>query len=567
MAEQIWIKNVVSTIMFGVTGSYFAANLDAKTFLDSDTAHLVNCFGAALSFMCLLMTFFSSLAETDLLKSCFKDSRTPKLSEDFKALWAGMEQKIRDTSLLVLFSLVSLGSGMKTTDTFAVVAMVSIFLGRQTAKYFDIQQILDAKYDDKDKTKVTWVQNGLSCILFVTAFVTEYMEGATVDLIDYLIAVAGLVQLILLISKRFSPDALERRMVFEETVASLYHFVVLGSLLSRVTKSNQLISVAAVVIADFSARTQILDAKAFVNDVGEDIFVPGVGITGKNEDGAMTATKLLITRVALLAASATAAVCGIILFDEAPTGRESSLTVLAMVAGVLKSLNSIAFLLDSRTTSYKSVYNFISNGCTSLLLLTSSILLGMNKSDPKGLTVVLFCAALASRIIDMVQNAYAHPAEGDTKMYMSSIEDEISINSAGITNFRAIIVFILLVASAVSSYVGLADSCPDFITAKVNISKTACSDQDDVNIMLSYFSMIAGHAILGLVAFIVAGATSSDKTPLHFIALSTVEIPRVFVSSGIIVLGGLVLGLVENTILSMSFVLYILADGLGMSLM
>ena len=549
--------------MFGVTGSYFAANLDAKTFLDSDTAHLVNCFGAALSFMCLLMTFFSSLAETDLLKACFKDSRTPKLSEDFKALWKAMEQKIRDTSLLVLFSLVSLGSGMKTTDTFAVVAMVSIFLGRQTAKYFDIQQILDAKYDDKDKTKVTWVQNGLSCILFVTAFVTEYMEGATVDIIDYLIAVAGLVQLILLISKRFSPDSLTRRMVFEETVGSLYHFVVLGSLLSRVTKSNQLISVAAVVIADFSARTQVYSAKQFEDDERFGVN----GIVAQISPTPASATKLLITRVALLAASATAAVCGILLFDEAPVGKEASLTVLAMVAGVLKSLNSIAFLLDSRTTSYKSVYNFISNGCTSLLLLTSSILLGMNKSDPKGLTVVLFCAALASRIVDMVQNAYASPEEGDSKMYKSSIDDKITIDSAGITNFRAIMVFILLVASAVSSYVGLADSCPDFITAKVNISKAACSDQDDVNIMLSYFSMITGHAILGLVAFIVAGATSSDKTPLHFIALSTVEIPRVFVSSGIIVLGGLVLGLVENTVLSMSFVLYILADGLGMSLM
>lgn len=562
MAEQIWIKNVVSTIMFGVTGSYFAANLDAKTFLDSDTAHLVNCFGAALSFMCLLMTFFSSLAETDLLKSCFDDSRTPKLSEDFAILWKAMEQKIRDTSLLVLFSLVSLGSGMKTTDMFAVVAMVSIFLGRQTAKYFDIQQILDAKYEENE-SQVTWVQNGLSCILFVTAFVTEYMEGAAVDLIDYLIAVAGLVQLILLISKRFSPDSLTRRMVFEETVGSLYHFVVLGSLLSRVTKSNQLISVAAVVIADFSARTQVYSAKQFEDDERFGVN----GIVAQISPTPASATKLLITRVALLAASATAAVCGVLLFDDAPVGKEASLTILAMVAGVLKSLNSIAFLLDSRTTSYKSVYNFISNGCTSLLLLTSSILLGMNKSDPKGLTVVLFCAALASRIVDMVQNAYAHPAKGDTKMYMSSIEDEISINSAGITNFRAIIVFILLVASTVSSYVGLADSCPDFITAKVNISKAACSDQDDVNIMLSYFSMITGHAILGLVAFIVAGATSSDKTPLHFIALSTVEIPRVFVSSGIIVLGGLVLGLVENTILSMSFVLYIIADGLGMSLM
>jgi hypothetical protein len=546
--------------MFGVTGSYFAANLDAKTFLDPETAHLANCFGAALSFMCLLMTFFSSLAQTDLLKACFKDSRTPKLSPDFARLWAGMEQKIRDTSLLVLFSLVSLGSGMKTTETFAVVAMVSIFLGRQTAKYFDIQQILDDKYESYDE--VTWVQNGLSCILFTTAFVTEYMEGSAVDLIDYLIGIAGLVQLILLISKRFSPEPLKRRMVFEETVGSLYHFIVLGSLLSRVSKSTQLISVAAVVIADFASRTQVLDATGFVGDKVGTSFTNNVGKVMSQEAGVRIGTKLLVTRVALLSTSAVAAVGGVLLFDKAPTGREASLTTLAMVAGVLKSLNSIAFLLDSRTTSYKSVYNFVSNGCTSLLLLTSSILLGMHKTEPKGLTVVLFCAALASRIVDMVQNAYASPQEEDTKMYTSSIDDEIAIDSAGITNFRAIMVFILLVVSAASSYVGLADLCPDFITATVDADKMACSVQDDVNIMLSYFSMITGHAILGLIAFIVAGTDLN-----RYIALSTVEIPRVLVSSGIIVLGGLVLGLAENTILTLSFVLYVLADGLGMSLM
>merc|ERR1719506_3539901 len=119
---------------------------------------------------------------------------------------------------------------MKTTENFAVLAMVSIFLGRQTAKYFDIQKILDSKYEKY--SSVTWVQNGLACILFFAAFVTEYMEGTSVDIIDYLIGIAGVVQLILLISKRFSSDPMPRRMVFEETVGSLFHFIVLGSLLS-----------------------------------------------------------------------------------------------------------------------------------------------------------------------------------------------------------------------------------------------------------------------------------------------------------------------------------------------
>lgn len=556
--EQIWIKNVVSTVMFGITGSYFAANLDAKTFLDSDTAHLANCFGSALSFMCLLMTFFSSLAETNLLKACVKDNATtPKLSEEFVKLWAGMEQKIRDTSLLVLFSLVSIASGMKTTENFAVLAMVSIFLGRQTAKYFDIQKILDFKYEKY--SSVTWVQNGLACILFFAAFVTEYIEGTSVDIIDYLIGIAGAVQLILLISKRFSSDPMPRRMVFEETVGSLFHFIVLGSLLSRTTKPTQLVSVAAVIIADFSARTQVLDTENFDENnvimVGAKLNLGGVS---------PSSTKLLITRVALLAASVTAAACGVMLFDKAPTGREASLTTLAMVGGVLKALNSLAFLLDSRNTSYKSVYNFVNNGCTSLLLLTSSILLGMDKDEPKGLTVLIFSATLASRIIDMVQNAYASPMETDTKMYRSSIDDKITIDSAGITNFRAIMVFILLVSSATLAYVGLADMCPDFITATANTTSDilACRVQDDVNIMLSYFSMVTVHAILGLVAFVVAATAIPN-----FVALSTIEIPRVFVSSGIIVLGGLILGLYENTTVTMSFVLYVIADGLGMSLM
>ena len=562
--DQIWIKNVVSTIMFGVTGTYFAANLNAKTFLDSDTAHLTNCFGAALSFVCLLMTFFSSLAETNLLKACVVDNATPKLSKEFVKLWAGMEQKIRDTSLLVLFSLVSISSGMKTTDNFAVVAMVSIFLGRQTAKYFDIQKILDSKYEKY--ASVTWVQNGLACILFLTAFVMEYMEGTAVDLIDYLIGIAGVVQLILLISKRFSSEPLKRRMVFEETVGSLFHFIVLGTLLSRTTKPTQLVSVAAVIIADFSARTQVLDTSDFDENYET---IAGAKLGGVSP----SATKLLITRVALLAASITAAVGSVLLFDKSPTDRESSLTTLAMVGGVLKALNSIAFLLDSRTQSYKSVYNFVNNGCTSLLLLTSSILLGMDKDDPKGLTVLIFSAALASRIIDMVQNAYASPTETNTKMYMSSIDSETTIDAAGITNFRAIIVFILLVSSATLAYVGLADVCPDFITATISAAanktstnatsvKWTCRDQDDVNIMLSYFSMVTGHAILGLIAFVVA----ATEIP-NIVALSTVEIPRVLVSSGIIVLGGLILGLYANTTVTMSFVLYIIADGLGMSLM
>ena len=600
-SENIWIKNVVSTIMFGVTGAYFAANLDAKTFLHADVAHLLNCFGAALSFMCLLMTFFSAIAHTNLLKLCFKDTdSTPKLDNNFAGLWGAMEQKIRDTSLLVLFSIVGIGAGMSTDKTFAVVAVVSIFLGRQTAKYFDMP--IDDKSKDDPKT-VTWVQNGLACILFVTAFVAGILKTKA-DLVDYIVVIAAVVQLILVISKRFSPDHNHRRMLFEETVCSLYHFVVLGSLLSRVdahphpnddSQSLLLISIAAVVVADFSARFQKYEPDNFhdgekLNNEGFMVKIPGVP---------GSAVKLLVTRVALLATSATAAVASVLLFDQA-TGKEEQIAALAMVASVLKTLNCLSFLLDSRTESYKSVYNFISNGCTSLLLLTVSVLLGMNRSDPKGpkgLTVVLLCAAIVARITDMVQNAYASPHPEDTKLYKSSIDDEVSIDAAGITNFRAIVVFILLVVGTATSYVGAAEICPEFISISnhTNVTKAGCGSAEDVNLLLSYFSIMTGHTCLALVAFIVAAMALPEESPVHFVALSTVEIPRVLVSTTIIVLGGLVLGIVPavpaadvaadvadvagsvdvetvvegatNTILSMSYVVYALADGLGMSLM
>jgi hypothetical protein len=572
--DNIWIKNVVSTIMFGVTGSYFAANLDARTFLEPDVAHLVNCFGAALSFMCLLMTFFSAIAQTDLLRVCFKDTdSTPKLDKEFAALWSAMEQKIRDTSLLVLFSIVGIGAGMTTDKTFAVVTVVSIFLGRQTAKYFDMP--VDDPSEPDPKT-VTWVQNGLACILFVTAFVAGISDSEhKVDLVDYIVVIAALVQLILVISKRLSSDANHRRMIFEETVCSLYHFVVVGSLLSRVksgSKSSLLISIAAVVIADFSARFQKYEPEDFHDDFRQTIR--GAKLTDELPD---SATKLLVTRVALLATSATAAVASVLLFDQA-SGKEEQLATFAMVASVLKTLNCLSFLLDSRTQAYKSVYNFINNGCTSLLLLTVSILLGVNRSDPKGLTVVLLCAALASRIADMVQNAYASPRKEDTKLYKSSIDDKVSIDSAGITNFRAIVVFILLVVGTATSYVGAAEICPDFISISnhTNVTEAGCGSPEDVDLMLSYFSIMTGHAGLALVAFIVAAAVP-EESPVHFVALSTVEIPRVLVSTTIIVLGGLVLGInipeeavakgTTNIVLTMSYVVYALADGLGMSLM
>ena len=591
-SENIWIKNVVSTIMFGVTGAYFAANLDAKTFLDPDVAHLVNCFGAALSFMCLLMTFFSAIAHTNLLKLCFKDTdSTPKLDDEFAALWSAMEQKIRDTSLLVLFSIVGIGAGMSTDKTFAVVAVVSIFLGRQTAKYFDMP--IEEPSKDDPKT-VTWVQNGLACILFVTAFVAGILKTKA-DLVDYIVVVAAVVQLILVISKRFSPEHNHRRMIFEETVCSLYHFVVLGSLLSRVdahphpnddSQSLLLISIAAVVVADFSARFQKYESKYFHDDTRETIF--GAKLTSELPGSAV---KLLVTRVALLATSATAAVASVLLFDQA-TGKEEQIAALAMVASVLKTLNCLSFLLDCQTESYKSVYNFISNGCTSLLLLTVSVLMGMNDREPKGLTVVLLCAAIVARITDMVQNAYASPYPEDTKLYKSSIDDKVSIDAAGITNFRAIVVFILLVVGTATSYVGAAEICPDFISISNHTNVTGvpgvCGSTEDVNLLLSYFSIMTGHTCLALVAFIVAAAVP-EKSPVHFVALSTVEIPRVLVSTTIIVLGGLVLGIknptdpapiaggdgeveavvegATNTVLSMSYVVYALADGLGMSLM
>jgi len=541
--------------MFVVTGWYFASNLDARTFLVPDVAHLVNCFGAALSFTCLAMTLFSIMSTSTMI--------TKKLGltkvKDFENLWIAMEQKIRDASLLVLFSIVGISAGMSTEKTFAVVTVVSIFLGRQTAKYFDMQ--IDISDDSKP---VTWVQNVLACILFVTAFVAGISEeGHKFDIVDSIVLIAAGVQLILVISKLLELGSRKRRMIFEETICSLYHFVVVGSLLSRVksdSKSLLLISIAAVIIADFSARFQKHDPEDSVDrkdSVKKDATEP----------------KVLVTRAVVFTTSATAAVASVLLFHQA-SGKEKQLATFAMVASVLKTLNCLSFLFDSQKESYKSVYNFISNGCTSLILLTVSILLGMNRSDPKGLTVVLLCAALASRIADMVQNAYASPHKEDTKLYKSSIDDDVIIDSAKLSNFRAIVVFILLVVGTVLSATGAAEICPEFLQASnhTNVTVTVdgvpdyCGSQEDVNLMLSYFSIMTGHAGLALVAFIVAAAVP-EKSPVHFVALSTVEIPRVLVSTTIIVLGGLVLGTASNAVLSMSYVVYALADGLGMSLM
>jgi hypothetical protein len=247
--------------------------------------------------------------------------------------------------------------------------------------------------------------------------------------------------------------------------------------------------------------------------------------------------------------------------DQASEGKEAQLVTLAMIAGTLKTLNGISFLLDSRPELYKSVYSFVNNGCTSLLLLTVSILLGMDSNDPKALTIILLCAAIANRIVDMVQNAYAAPGKVNEKLYKSSIDRTDLIDIAKITNPRAIVVATLLVVGTVLSAVGAVKNCSDVFSA----SDANCDSQEDVTIMLSYFSIMCVHAGLALVAFVVQ-FVAPEKSSISMLALSTVEIPRVLVSTTIIVLGGLVLG-TPNTILSMSYVVYALADGFGMSLM
>ena len=525
---ETWIGHVISTAMFGINTGYFMTNIDKTTFLEPDIAQLANSFGFTLSALCLFVTFFSALSTTGLFSS----------DGEFLSGWVAMEQRIRDTTLLVLFSLISLGSGMDSSDAFAVLSMVTIFIGRQTNKYFDLGVIIQEQ-DGNEQDQVTWVQNGLAMLMFSTATGFEIVENNTVGIVEYIIGTAAIIQLILLISKRVDSSYNQRRTVFEETVGSIFHFIVLGSLLSRVTQHRQLVSVAAVVIGDAAARVQ----RKYET------------LDGGSSDA--RGWHLFITRVTSTVISLVVAACSVALFEEKDMSeKDQTLATLTMIAGVLKGLNCLAFLLDSRKEAYKSVYNFISNGSTSLLLVASSIMLVASIEDPNVLTVVLFTGGLISRIVDMVQNAYASGAEvAKDEILASSMESSLPLEKAGYTNFRTWLVFFMLIGSTLYTYMGIVDICPSFIFQECTLS-----DQD-TGIAGAYFFIGALHTLLLIVAFIVSKV---DGAP-SYLALSTVELARIIVSTVVIVLGSFVLGISSNQSLVISFSFYLLADGLGMS--
>ena len=526
---ESWIGHAISTAMFLVNTIYFMTNMDKTTFLEPDIAQLFNSFGFTLSALCLFVTFFSALSRTGLFAA----------DKEFVDGWGAMEQRIRDTTLLVLFSLISIGSGMDSSDTFAVVAMVTIFIGRQATKYFDLGVIIE-KEDGTAQNEVTWVQNGLSMLMFGAATVFEVVEGTKVGLVDYLIGTAAVVQLILLISKRVDSAYNKRRTVFEETVGAIFHFVVLGSLLSRTTQQKQLISVAAVVAGDACARVQRM-----------------YEYTGKSDDANDTrGWNLFITRVTSTAISLFAAGVSVALYEEKGLSpKDATLATLVMIAGVLKGLTCIAFLLDSRKESYKSVYNFINNGTTSLLLVSSSIILVASIDDPNVLTVMLFSAGLGSRIVDMVQNAYASGAiVASSEIIKSSMEGDAGVEAASYTNFRTWLVFFMLAGSGLYAFMGIGEVCPSFMTKECALSDT------DTGIARSYFVIVALHTLLLVVTFVVSKVDGPGM-----IALNTVELARVLVSTTVIVLGSFVLGINSNNSLVVSYSFYLLADGLGMS--
>jgi len=531
--------------MFIINTVYFMSNLDKSTFLHKDIAQFFNAFGFALSLMCLFVTFFSALSNSGLFEGW---------KEDFIKEWVALEQRIRDTSLLVLFALVSFGSGMDTSDGFAVVSMVSIFVGRQISKYFDLREVLnDSDYGEKPVTKVTWVQNGLALLMFGTACIWEIIEGTKVDLIDYIIGIAASVQFVLLVSKFFSRELNERRVVFEETVCSVFHFIVLGSLLSRVNNTNQLISVAAVIVADASARVQ-----RKLEPVYGGTLLDKTSGEGWN---------LFITRVVSTIISFSVAGGSIVLFvEENLNVKDTTLATLAMVAGVLKALNCIAFLLDSRKVSYKSVYNFINNGTTSLLLVSSSLILAPSIEDPRGMTVLLFSLSIASRIVDMVQNAYATGAgEARDEILSSSMVSKSPLEQASYSNFRTWIIFLMLVGSGLYAYLGIGDLCTDFITTDSYNTANCTLTEVDAGVSRSYFFIVCIHVLALVIAFIVSRVNRDEVKADGRIAVSTMELIRVCVSTAIIILGSFVLGINSSNNLVLSFTFYLLSDGLGMS--
>jgi hypothetical protein len=476
--------------------------------------------------------------------------------------------------MLVLFALVSLGSGMDTTDVFAVVTMVSIFLGRQVSKYFDMKALLT-----DSGGKVTWVQNGLAMLLFIAAVVIEVTEADEIGIIDYLLIIAAVVQLILLISKRISRMKIARRSVFEESVASLYHFVVLGSLLSRTTQSKQLISIAAVIAADTACRAQRI-----YEEVAEFTPYSGRGVQRK--------WKLFATRVAGVAVSLTAAIVSVMLYeDDDIVGKYKTIATLGMVGAVLKAANLLAFILDSRKNPYKSVFSTINNGTTTLLLVASTILLGSDPDGAKFVTVLMFLTALGSRLVDMVQNAFESGMVNAKTLYISSMDMSSTkrpLDKAGFDNFRTWLVFLMLAGSAVYAYVGIDEVCKDFITewdcevalnhtyANGTIKELPGLTDRTQNEAMWYFLFTSLHAFLLIVAFIVSGCyynaddvklleNADFKLSAKILALSTTELVRILVSSAIIILGGYVLAVTSNESILISYTFYLLADGLGMS--
>jgi len=189
------------------------------------------------------------------------------------------------------------------------------------------------------------------------------------------------------------------------------------------------------------------------------------------------------------------------------------------------------------------------------LLVSSSIILVASIEKPSVLTVLLFSAGLGSRIVDMVQNAYASGAEvASDEIIKSSMEGDEGVESASHTNFRTWLVFFMLAGSSLYAFMGIGDVCPSFLTQECALSDT------DTGIARSYFIIGALHTLLLVVTFIVSRAGAPAM-----IALNTVELARVLVSTAVIVLGSFVLGINSNNSLVISYSFYLLADGLGMS--
>ena len=239
-----WLSNITSVTMFTLAFSYFISTTLSETYIETFLSHeaqlFVNCLGSSVSLSGWIMSIIISVGDTD----CGNQDNAD-VKKYFKRL-KEVEQRVRDSSLMLLFILTGLSFGMDTSNILGVFTLVAIGVGRLFSKYFDVHRMLAEESEFKESTKM---ENALAMTLFALAFINEVvLHDITWNV--YLIAVAVLLELGFLLYKGCSDDDNSTRMMFEETTASLFHFVLIGVALKETSSNAHIMTLAALAVGD-----------------------------------------------------------------------------------------------------------------------------------------------------------------------------------------------------------------------------------------------------------------------------------------------------------------------------